>query len=159
VTEGSDSHIGNVIHHTALRVSDVEQSLRFYRDGLGMEITVEGEFEGPWRRLFGVPTDTLRMTMLGDPASPGAGTVELVRSDDGDSGEVATQQAAGGFLLISLYCDVDVTLARLADLGFTQHERAEIPGERGPVVMASIRDPDGVLVELVDQAAGAQITG
>lgn len=150
----------NVIHHTAIRVSDEERSLRFYRDGLGMEVTVKGDFEGPWRRLFGATSDRLSMTMLGDTTSPSAGTVELVHGDDTNhSSDGAAGASASGVMLISFYCDVDATLTRLADLGFTEHQRVEIPGADGPVIMASVRDPDGVLVELVDRAAGARITG
>ncbi|MEU1980846.1 VOC family protein [Nocardia sp. NPDC019395] len=151
--------MGSVVHHTAVRVSDLEKSLLFYRDGLGMQVTVQGEFRGPWRHLFDAPGDTMEMIMLGDPASPHAGTIELVRIPGAaDSSESAGPQGTG-LLLISLYCDVDSTLARLARLGFGDGKRGEVSTDGITVVMATVRDPDGVLVELVDQTTGAQITG
>jgi catechol 2,3-dioxygenase-like lactoylglutathione lyase family enzyme len=47
--------------------------------------------------------------------------------------------------------DTDATLARLADLGLGgEPRRIELPGpDDSVVVMATVRDPDGVLVELI----------
>lgn len=55
-----------------------------------------------------------------------------------------------GFFLLSFFLDVEATLARLPALGFDQPaRRIRFPGPGAVVDMATVRDPDGVLVELV----------
>lgn len=151
--------MANVIHHTAICVSDMDASVRFYRDGLGMEPTVAGDFEGPWRQLFGGPVDKLTMTMLGAADSPRAGTIELLQFVDAELDVAPPPSPRNGFLLISVYCDVDVVLGRLAELGHPDHERIELETPHGTLVMGSVRDPDGTLIELIDDTIGAQVTG
>lgn len=148
----------HVVHHTAVYAADIDASLRFYRDGLGMEVTTQGEYDGPFRRLFSGPSDRLAMTMLGDPGRPGAGTVELIQYLGGDVAP-ADPAARNGLALISFYCDVEGVLASLGQAGFPDHERSGLTTPDGKCLMASIRDPDGVVVELVDSAMGARITG
>jgi catechol 2,3-dioxygenase-like lactoylglutathione lyase family enzyme len=148
----------NVIHHTAVCVADIDASLAFYRDGLGMEVTLQSGFDGPWRELFGGPEDRLDMVMLGDPGSPAAGTIELVAFAK-DIEPAAAPVVREGFFLVSLYCDVDATLERLAALGHPDHERIELETPHGTLVMGSVRDPDGTLIELIDAGVGAQVTG
>lgn len=132
-------------HHTAICTTRVEPSLRFWRDGLGFEVTMDMAFEGAWRDLFDAPTDSLRSIFLGDPSDPTAGIVELV-----DLGGVPdTAPAPGptvGLFLISVYTDVDATLARLARLGLGgEPRRITVHG----VSMAVVEDPNGVRVELI----------
>ena len=58
---------------------------------------------------------------------------------------------APGFFLLSCYVDVDAVLARLADLGLGGAPRritVPAPGDQD-VKMATVVDPDGVLVELI----------
>jgi len=66
------------LHHGAVVVGDVEESLRFYRDGIGLAVLMDDEFDGPWRALFDAPVGRLRSVFLGDPDHPAAGIVELV---------------------------------------------------------------------------------
>jgi catechol 2,3-dioxygenase-like lactoylglutathione lyase family enzyme len=132
-------------HHTAICTRDVETSLRFWRDGLGFEVTMDEEFDGDWATLFEASTSRLRSVFLGDPSDPSAGTVELV-----DLGPLPDAPSAGsptrGFFLVSVYLDVDVALARLADLGLGgAPRRIEVQG----VAMAVVRDPNDVRVELI----------
>jgi hypothetical protein len=57
-----------------------------------------------------------------------------------------------GFFLLSFFVDVDDTLERLTTLGFGgRRRRIDQPGPGGPVPMATVRDPDGVLVELIQR--------
>jgi glyoxylase I family protein len=151
--------MANVIHHTAVLVSDMERSLSFYRDGLGMEVTVEGEFDGPWRDLFDGPADRLAMTMVGSKGSPSAGTVELVQYPGHAPTPASVDGARAGMMLVSLYAKPDEVFERLATLGFTDYNRIELETEHGTLVMGSARDPDGTLVELIDPAVGAAVTG
>jgi catechol 2,3-dioxygenase-like lactoylglutathione lyase family enzyme len=145
------------VHHSAICVHDIEASLRFYRDGVGLEVMMDHVFEGDWPTLFDAPSTTLRSIFLGDPRRPDVGIVELVSFDDapraGDtprSGDPASTRA--GFFLLSFYVDVDEVLARLAALGFGPARRLEQPGPTGTVAMASLSDPDGVRIEFVGVA-------
>jgi catechol 2,3-dioxygenase-like lactoylglutathione lyase family enzyme len=138
------------VHHSALRVRDVDASLRFYRDGLGLVVLMDQEFEGDWPALFDGPSRRLRSVFLGDPDAPEAGVVELVAFDGPPLGDPIAVPYVAGFFLLSFFVDVDATLVRLRELGLTDDvRRIEVPGPGTAVAMVTVRDPDGVLVELV----------
>jgi catechol 2,3-dioxygenase-like lactoylglutathione lyase family enzyme len=152
--EGSVARVARPLHHSALCVRDVDTSLRFYRDGLGLEVLMDQRFEGDWPALFDAPSRHLRSVFLGDPAHTNAGIVELVVFDH--AGHPAPEQTAdtgpptSGFFLLSFYVDVDATLNRLQTLGFGEAaRRIDQAGPVGVVAMATVHDPDGVLVELI----------
>lgn len=91
---------------------------------------------------------------LGDPAHPDAGIVELVVFGDGTGAAPVSVPEGGpprpGFFLLSFFVDVDATLQALRGLGFTEEpRRIEQPGPAGAVPLATVHDPDGVLVELI----------
>jgi len=146
------------VHHSAVYVRDVDASLRFYRDGLGLQVLMDHEFDGDWRTLFDAPGDRLRSVFLGDADSPDRGIVELVTfigaPGDGDASPQAPPRP--GFFLLSFFVDVDATLARLAAVGLDGPvRRIQVPAPGGDVEMVTLRDPDGVLVELVGIDASA----
>ena len=129
------------IHHAAIVVADVDASLRFWRDGLGFQLLMDETFEGDWKTLFGIDATEVRSVMVGDPTRPGSGIVEFV--------QFVGASVPRGFELLSLFVgDVDETLARLGD-GAQQLRRIEVPSSDGPVPMVTVRDPDGVLVEII----------
>ena len=145
-----------VIHHSAICVRDVEASLRFWRDGLGFQVLMDRRFAGDWPTLLRAPSSELRAVFLGDPADPAAGIVELVdlgEVPEGSPSETAAT-ATSGFLLLSVTTDLDAALDRLRDLdlGGTPR-RIDVMG----VAMAVVVDPDGVQVELVDNAAARNL--
>ena len=147
----------NRVHHSALCVANFDASLRFYRDGLGLDVIFDHEFDGDWPTLFDAPTDRLRSVFLGDPSVPAAGIVELVAFVGAPTRPApAPAPPATGFFLLSFFTDVEATLARLGELGLGgEPRRIEVPGPQGPVAMATVRDPDGVLVELIESAAAS----
>jgi glyoxylase I family protein len=134
----------------------MEASLRFWRDGLGFEVLMDHRFEGDWPFLFGAPSTWLRAVFLGDRETPGSGIVELVDLGDVDHGRPSSpgSPASNGALLLSLFTDVAAVLERLSALGSGgEPRRIEVSG----VSMAVVIDPDGVVVELVDSAAAANL--
>jgi catechol 2,3-dioxygenase-like lactoylglutathione lyase family enzyme len=162
------------VHHSAIQVGDVEASLRFYRDGIGLDVLMDHVFEGDWPALFDAPSAVLRSIFLGDRAHPDVGIVELVVFDGPDpvavpadpvavpvadgsapAGPAAAPVSGPGFFLLSFYVDVDEVLARLAALGFGPARRIEQPAPTGAVTMACVYDPDGVRVELVGVPAAS----
>jgi glyoxylase I family protein len=139
-------------HHTAIVVRDVGASLRFWRDGIGFDIVMDSHFDGEWPELFGVKSRRLRSIFLGDPARPDSGIVELVSFPaDSDDAQLSAGPGAIGFFLISCYVDVGAALARLAALGLGgEPRRITMPTPSGAgVPMATVVDPNGVLVELI----------
>lgn len=142
-----------LVHHSAICARDVDASLRFWRDGIGLSVLMDQSFDGDWPTLFAARSTRLRSIFLGDAERPDAGVVELVAFDAGADDGQPPLAPAEGFFLLSLYVDVEATLARLRAAGFATDDasvrRIEVPSPGGPVAMATVRDPDGVLVELV----------
>ena len=112
-------------------------------------------FEGDWPTLLGVPTTRLRSIFLGSSDHPDSGIVELVDLSDGASVKPATRDQSPGFLLISVMTDVESTLGRLEalDLG-GEPRRIDVGG----VAMCTVVDPDGVVVELIESIASANLS-
>lgn len=142
------------VHHSAIVVRDVDASLRFWRDGLGFAVMMDMHFDGDWGTLFDGPENRLRSVFLGDPARADAGIVELVQFRAGDAnGEIPAGRGvpAPGFFLLSCYVEIETVLERLAGLGLGgPPRRIAVPAPGGAAVrMATVVDPDGVLVELI----------
>jgi catechol 2,3-dioxygenase-like lactoylglutathione lyase family enzyme len=142
------------VHHSAIGTRDVAASLRFWRDGLGFAVQMDQSFDGDWPTLFGGGSTTLRSIFLGDPATPDAGVVELVDLEDMDEGSEPPTRPTVGFFLLSLFADLNDVLPRLAALGVGGRPRiVAVSGVR----LAVVHDPNGVRVELMDTAAGANL--
>jgi catechol 2,3-dioxygenase-like lactoylglutathione lyase family enzyme len=74
------------IDHTAIVVGDTEQSLRFYRDALGMKVAARSENWGPEQeRLNNVAGARLRITTLRAAAGPAVEFLEYLMPQDGRS--------------------------------------------------------------------------
>ena len=144
------------VHHSAITTRDVDASIRFWRDGLGFEVLMDFEFEGPWPELFGASSTSLRSVFLGDASSPQDGIVELVGLDPLEPPVDAPPAPAEGFFLLSLYADLDATLDRLALLGLGGDPTV---ASVGGVRLAVVHDPNGVAVELMDDAARQGLEG
>ena len=143
-----------VVHHTAIRVQDVEASLRFWSDGLGFEVLMDRTFEGDWPTLLDAPSNSLRSIFLGRADRPNAGIVELVDLGTEESRETEPRSRSTGFLLVSIMTDVDSTLGRLAALGLGgDPRRINVAG----VAMCTVVDPDGVGGELGESIASGNL--
>jgi glyoxylase I family protein len=126
--------------------------LRFYRDGVGLDVLMDREVEGDWPTLFDGPSRRLRVVFLGDRNVPDVfpGVLEL---NAFIGGEVQARQPVGppsaGLFMVSFFVDVEATLKRLAEMGMGgAPRRVEQPTPTGPIVIATVRDPDGVVVLL-----------
>jgi catechol 2,3-dioxygenase-like lactoylglutathione lyase family enzyme len=138
------------VHHSAIVVRDFEASLRFWRDGLGFAPMMDEQFDGDWVTLFGASSTRLRSIFLGDPDRADAGIVELVQFVPAPESDAPASSTSGaGFFLLSCYVDVDAVLERLAGLGLGGEPRRISVGPGDAVQMATVVDPDGVLVELI----------
>ena len=74
----------SAIHHSVIAVGDLGASLRFYRDGLGLDVLQDRKVEGDWPALFDGPSRTLHAVFLGDAHVPdvSAGVLELIDFPD-----------------------------------------------------------------------------
>jgi catechol 2,3-dioxygenase-like lactoylglutathione lyase family enzyme len=65
------------VHHAAICTSDVDRSMRFWRDGLGLTELFDQTFTGDWPELFGAKTGRLRSIFPGDPQTRDGKTVPM----------------------------------------------------------------------------------
>ena len=133
-------------------VRDLDTSLTFYRDGLGLDVLLDREVEGDWPSLLDGPSRRLRAVFLGDATVPDvtAGVLELnafvgAEVPTGHPGSHPTT----GFFMLSYFVDVEATLKRLADLGLGGPARRVTQATpNGDITIALVRDPDGVRILL-----------
>jgi glyoxylase I family protein len=133
----------------------MDRSIAFWRDGVGLELLMDGEFEGDWPALFNSPSSVLRSAFLGDRNGDG-GILELV-----DFGTPGTRQTQGempdqGLMLVAFQCAIDPVLERLEGLGLGAPLReVTVPSGRGPVRIVLLQDPNGVRFELTEFVGAA----
>jgi glyoxylase I family protein len=141
------------LHHTGLTISDLQRSLRFWRDGMGMAVLFEQEKAGGYlEAIVGEPGAHVRMAHLafGDDGT----RIELFQYVAPGGGRHLQRPADVGFAHICVACDdLDDRLERLIAAGGTAFsEPVEVDtgvnrGGRG----VYLRDPDGHVVELFER--------
>jgi catechol 2,3-dioxygenase-like lactoylglutathione lyase family enzyme len=136
------------LDHVVVFVADADRSLAFYRDGLGLETIVDREFDGPWPEMFeGIKSPRLRAMILGDPTHPDRGQVELLTFADPTPIGPTAPPTATGLVMLSFMVDLGVILPRLVAAGGTDVRHATL---HNGIDVVTLRDPDGVIVELLD---------
>lgn len=142
------------IDHTAIVVRDTEQSLRFYRDLLGMRVAGQSLNYGPEQeRLNNVPGARLRITGLRAAAGPG---VEFLQYLSPRGGRPAPADERANDLVhwqtVVASADPELLASRLAAAGVrfvspgvVHVEDRALGFDRGFLV----RDPDGHVVQVV----------
>jgi methylmalonyl-CoA epimerase len=130
------------IHHVAVVVSDLEASLGFYRDTLGLGLEV----------IQDIPSDRVRIAFL----PVGETKIELVSPTDDSTGVARFLASKGeGFHHLCLEVpDLAATLTRLAIDGVELIDSAPRRGAEGPVAFLHPRSCHGVLVELIEATGG-----
>ena len=116
--------------HTMVRITDIEQSLRFYRDGLGLEELRRSDNE----------TGRYTLIFLAPPGQPDA-QVELTYNWDP---EVYTGGRNFGHLAYAVDNIYD-TCRHLQDMGITINR----PPRDGR--MAFVRSPDNISIEILQE--------
>ena len=139
-----------MVDHTGLCPADIEESVRFYRDGIGLTVVADFTMDADLEPLLGRRTSHVRAVFLGSPDSPHGGTLELL--DLGEAELRSEPKGSGtphrGVFLLSFVVDVAGVLERLADLGLGGEPRT-MPSPGG--ISATVVDPDGVTVELLSR--------
>jgi catechol 2,3-dioxygenase-like lactoylglutathione lyase family enzyme len=129
----------------------MDAALRFYVDGIGLEVIFDVTLKMDAHDLLGIHTERVRTIFLGNTSNPASTRLELV--DFGEGYGASDPPRSGvpqrGLTLISFQIPVQPTLARLAELGLGGEPRI-MPTPAGGL-SATVVDPDGVIVELLDQ--------
>lgn len=118
--------------HTMVRITDVDASLHFYRDALGLQVLSRRD----------VPQGRFTLIFL---AAPGNETAQVELTHNWDP-EVYTGGRNFGHLAYAVD-DIYATCQRLMDHGVTINR----PPRDGR--MAFVRSPDGISVELLQHGA------
>jgi catechol 2,3-dioxygenase-like lactoylglutathione lyase family enzyme len=137
--------------HLGICVSDLERSLRFYRDGLGFELVAShriGDEFGPLLELEGVELESRMLSRDGV-------TIELlgfVSPDPTGDGERRPMNRLGLTHLSLRVDDVEGVAAVIEELGGSvvraTRTTMDLPGARLDFLYCT--DPDGTRIELMD---------
>jgi catechol 2,3-dioxygenase-like lactoylglutathione lyase family enzyme len=140
--------------HLGICVSDLERSLRFYRDGLGFELVAShriGDEFGPLLELEGVELESRMLSRDGV-------TIELlgfVSPDPTGDGDRRPMNRLGLTHLSLRVDDVEGVAAVIEELGGTvvraTRTTMDLPSARLDFLYCT--DPDGVRIELMDLPA------
>ncbi len=141
------------LHHVGLTVSDLERSLGFYRDLLGLPVRERDEASGGQvESITGVSGTRVRIADL----DFGSGrTLELTQylSPPGDA--VRPRPVDSGHVHVGIEVDnVDAVYGRLVGAGIVTRSKPTELRDAGPFWTGAkvfhALDPDGVTVELVE---------
>jgi len=130
--------MSNRLLHTMIRVRDLEASIAFYTETLGMRLRRRADYEGG--------RFTLAFVGYGDEAD--TAVLELTYNwDQQDPYEVGN-----GFGHIAIgVADIRATVEAMRAAGVTI-TREPGPMKHGTTVIAFVEDPDGYKVELIERA-------
>ena len=131
--------------HTMLRVGNLQRSIDFYTQVLGMQLLRQSEN----------PEYKYSLAFLGfDGGNPGQAEIELTYNYGVNQYEMGT---AYGHLAIAVP-DAAAAVARIREAGgIILREAGPVKG--GTTVIAFVQDPDGYKIELIERADGAGGTG
>jgi catechol 2,3-dioxygenase-like lactoylglutathione lyase family enzyme len=139
-----------ILHHTGLTVADLDRSLHFWRDAMGMEMLFQQEKVGGYlEAIVGEPGAHVRMAHL---AFGGEGPrIELFQYLAPSGGQHLSRPADVGFAHVCVACDdLDERLERLIAAGgrpFSKPVEVDTGVNKGGRSVY-LRDPDGHVVEL-----------
>lgn len=122
--------------HTMIRVGDLDTSIRFYTEALGMKLLRKTDYPGG--------RFTLAFVGYGDEQS--TAVIELTHNWDTSSYELGN-----GFGHIAIAApDIAAACNRVRELG-GRVTREPGPMKHGTTVIAFVEDPDGYKIEFIQQ--------
>jgi len=131
--------------HTMIRISDVDASLKFFCEGLGLKEVQRKDVEaGRFTLIFlATPDDIARSGLKGDerPLPGGLPMIELTHNWD----EAGYGEGRNFGHMAFRVADVYETCQRLSDMGYTINR----PPRDG--YMAFVRSPDNISIELLQK--------
>jgi methylmalonyl-CoA epimerase len=131
------------IHHVAIVVRDMDAALRFYRDGLGLEMAERRQ----------VPEEAVEIAFLPAGRKGEGGKIELIRPLDGDSGvaRFLAKRGEGLHHICLVVENIEAAMERLRAAGvhlLSEEPRVDAQGVR--YVFVHPHSAHGVLMELYE---------
>jgi lactoylglutathione lyase len=138
------------LYHGGVTVSDMDASLRFYRDGLGLEVEFDKILDGPYLPVvLDLRFDHIRAVYL---RVPGGLFIELLEYHGIERLPAESRPCDYGAGHICLFVEgIDDIVERLHAAGFRARSTAPVDITQGPNKGARsiyMLDPDGYRVEL-----------
>lgn len=128
------------ILHTMVRVGDLDRSINFYRDVLGMTLLRKKDYPG----------GRFTLAFLGYGSEEETAVIELTHNWDTSSYDLGTGY---GHIAIGVE-DIYGTCERIKESG-GKVVREPGPMKHGNTVIAFVEDPDGYKVELIESAGSS----
>ncbi len=141
-------------HHHGFTVSDIEQSLAFYRDLLGMEVLRISERKNlpSYDKILGYDDVKIQVALLRHPVNEFL--LELVQYENpvGQSREMANVFVGASHLAFEIE-DADAMYAALREAGYDSINPPTDVERDGVVVARAMYalDPDGISVEMFQE--------
>jgi lactoylglutathione lyase len=126
------------ILHTMLRVNNLDESLRFYCEALGMQLLRRADY----------PSGEFTLAFVGYGAEADSAVIELTHNWKTASYELGT---AYGHIALGV-ADIYGTCEELRKKG-VKIVREPGPMKHGGPVIAFIEDPNGYRIELIEESA------
>jgi lactoylglutathione lyase len=141
--------------HGGVSVSDMDASLAFYHDGLGLPVVVDAIRDAPYlHETLDLPFTELRYVLLGVPGVPG-NMVELLEYRGLEKMSAAARPCDPGSGHICLQVrDAEAAFARMTGLGYRSRSASIVDvtsGVNAGGKIAYFADPDGFWVELLER--------
>lgn len=144
------------VAHTGFTVQDLEWSIAFYRDLLGMQLVHQRDTAAPYvSQVTGFAGARLKIALLKvGPEDPH--TLELLQyvSHPGEPTDRATNRPGNGHLALRVD-DLQAWYHRLSAAGVEFRSPAPVPltdGVNAGAYAVYLRDPDGFTIELIQPA-------
>lgn len=128
------------ILHTMIRVGDLERSIAFYTEVLGMRLLRRKDYPG----------GRFTLAFVGYDDESSSAVIELTYNWDIEHYDMGT---GFGHIAIGVE-DIHATCERIR-AGGGEITREPGPMKHGSTVIAFVRDPDGYAIELIEQGSGA----
>lgn len=145
----------NPLHHISLSVTSLEKSLTFYRDILGMKVTLESTIDDSAHidYLKLQPGSSARVAML--QVGPPLGAVQLIEwSNTKKIGQPLRPGSPGIFLIAFELSNetIDEILTRLATHNIYpwSEPKSSFIMRYGEIRTVVVEDPDGVMIEFLE---------
>jgi catechol 2,3-dioxygenase-like lactoylglutathione lyase family enzyme len=137
------------VRHAGIVVTDMERSLGFYRDMLGLEVAVDQLETGRFiEEILAMPGARVRTVKLSAPEGPTL--VELLEFEGSDGGTGSPDLARIGPTHVALTVDdLEALHASLAGQGVPFLSEPRVSRD-GRARVAFCADPDGTMLELVE---------
>jgi catechol 2,3-dioxygenase-like lactoylglutathione lyase family enzyme len=140
------------IHHTWYTVSDLDRSLAFYADTLGLEVIATQEKEGGYlAAIVGYPDAHVRMAHLRVPAADHVVELFEYLAPDGEEAGRLEPRDVGVSHLCLVVDDLPALYDELVEAGVDSFVSPPVEVDTGintGGMALYLRDPDGIPVEL-----------